>query len=275
MNDVRLILGCATAPKRITELCSILDVQRERLRGMTPSIVSKTAWNVRDADGWINHSVVDDSDRSDTALTIRQGDLVVVLNASDIAAAYDREVFGGNDFAPFPARSYRPDQVIARMDETIGLFRRLLAERSSSRSMRTGDAKSIDLLQKAERRMRAIGSALADPQVDGAAGIQIQAPCPWRGLEAVGLTDHRWLRLMDDAKRQTLWEGLPTLLRIEVLPADTTEAIAMRRRPTSSWRVDLYPTTYDWRPRDGQSVMDRMREIAELPTPPMQIMQAA
>jgi hypothetical protein len=266
MNDIRLILGCATAPKRITELCSILDVQRERLKSMTPSIVSKRAWNARDADGWINHSVVDGSTQNDTALTIRQGDLVVVLNATDVAASYDPDVFDGTDHAPFPARPNRPDQVLARMDETIGLFRGLLAERSSPRSMRSGDARGMAILQKAERRMRAIGSAVADADVDAAAGIQIQAPCPWRGLEAVGLVGDGWRRLLDTAKRDTLWSDLPALVRIEVQPADAAEARAMLRRPTQSWRVNLFPTELDWRPNPGQSVIDRMREIGELPS---------
>lgn len=264
MKTLRIVLGDATAPKRVAELRSILASQIERLSIMKAGMIQKGSWTARDGEGWVNHSNVDGGSSNDVAVTIRRGDLVVVLSAKDIRLDFDEDVYGaeGNSCAPFPAST--ADGAVERMIETIRLFDAVLADRSSTRAMRSGRPQDMALLTAVEERLRLVGSLAVAEGASAGDGVQVQAPTPWSGIQAVGMTGRdRWSRLLTEDRYAGLWKGLPRIVRLEISPAATEAERRLTGRKGESWRVDLLPTTVEWTD-SVDSVVERMRMLGRL-----------
>lgn len=264
MKGLHIVLGDATAPKRVTELRSILAAQIERLSIMKAGMIQKGSWTARDGKGWINHSNVAGGSTNDVAVTIREGDLVVVLSAMDIRLDYDDDVYGAdrNACAPFPAAT--AEGAVQRMVETIRLFDSVLADRSSTRAMRSGRPQDMALLTTMEERLRLVGSLAVAEGARSGDGVQIQAPTPWSGIQVVGMTGRdRWSRLLREDRYAGLWKGLPPIVRLEISPAATEAERRLTGRKGESWRVDLHPTTVEWTD-SVDSVVERMRMLGRL-----------
>jgi hypothetical protein len=257
------VARCATPPARIRELLAILTAQHERLRTGVIRMIQKGSWTMRDHNGWINHSMVSGDDAGNVALTISDGHDLIILQASDISLRDAENAFGPEcrNMAPFTA--FSEDDARSRMIETLSLFETLVLERESTRRIRTDTPDGLNLLTRVETRLKAVGIALSPECDPDWPEIALQAPCPWRGMEAVGTIRGRPARIMGANQAERLSEGIPPIADMTIsTPARADPRHATRTR---SWRVDVEPVSIGWRD-EVESVVERMRLLASLPT---------
>ena len=247
-DDLRVVVDCATPPRRITELCSLIDAARERLPRMRTHVVARSAWTMRDDDGWINHSTADDH-----AVTIRHGDHSVVLAAGCLSAAEGILL----DAPPQPIRELPADDVRDRIDATLSLFRALLVERSARHSRTSGSQAGAALVAAAEARTAEVAEALS--AMTGAPLVRVQAPSAWCWALATGPVggDRRDLA---DSLRSVWWRDVPPIVRLSVDAPQGSTPGARR-----SWRVDADAISLEHETEPGGSALDRMRAVARLP----------